>query len=97
MNRFENDTNPLSGGLVLMVIAIMLCSVLSAGITIFAAPVEGELDSSTSFAVAKASSDWVKVGESDSSGQYGGSPTTSTSYTDSVYYTHLTLPTICSV
>ena len=90
MNRFENDTNPLSGGLVLMVIAIMLCSVLSAGITIFAAPVKGELDSSPSFAVAKSANDWVKVGESDSSGQYGGSPTTSSSYTDSSGNTYLT-------
>ena len=38
----------------------------------------------------KVAGDWVKVGESDSSGQFGGSPVTSTSYTDSNGNTYLT-------
>jgi len=90
MNRFENDSNPLSGGLVFMVIAIMLCSVLSAGITIFATPVEGELEASPSFGVSKAAGDWVKAGVSDSSTQNGGVPATAASYTDSSGNTFLT-------
>ncbi|DAC49443.1 MAG TPA: hypothetical protein HA340_05260, partial [Candidatus Thalassarchaeaceae archaeon] len=90
MNRFENGSGSLSGGPVLMIIAIMLCSVLSAGISVFATPAAGELDDTPSFAGAKAAGDWVKAGVSDSSTQNGGVPATSASYTDSNGNTFLT-------
>ena len=73
-----------------MIIAIMLCSVLSAGISVYATPAAGELDAAPSFAGAKAAGDWVKAGVSDSSTTNGGVPTTSTSYTDSNGNTYLT-------
>jgi len=91
MNRFENGSSPLSGGMVLMIVALMLCSVLSAGISVFATSAAGDLDDNTpSFAGAKAAGDWAKAGVSDSSTTNGGVPTTSTSYTDSNGNTYLT-------
>ena len=74
-----------------MIITLMLCSVLSAGISVFATSAAGDLDNDTpSFAGAKAAGDWAKIGGTDSSTTNGGSAATSTSHTDSSGNTFLT-------
>ena len=91
MNLNIGSDRPYSIWLILLVVTSLLAGSFS-GMNASLVPsdsVELELESDN-FASSKAAGDWVKAGLSDPSGQYGGSPVTSTSYTDSNGDTYLT-------
>ena len=93
MSTADVGRSPLSCGLILTMIACMLTASWAVAATPYSSSGEPVLlteESEFSHAGARAAGDWVKAGVSDSSTQNGGTPTTSTSYTDSNGNTYLT-------